>query len=109
MNDRIRERIAEEVAACNEVSDLHGVTTAKLQSHLVVPPRRSRFSYQLAQLRGECWMWVVVDEQPGTGDGYLVVYDGDRDEFCLAMKGTAANVGCVVGWYDSLHDALIAM
>jgi hypothetical protein len=109
MEDQILERIAAEVAACTDVSNLHGITGANLRSHLVVPPRRGRFTWELADARDEDWMWVVVDERPDSGDGYLVVYDGNRDEFCLALKGTASNEGFVVGWYRSLLDTLVAM
>ena len=108
--ERIRARVAEELAACGDLSGWSGNRAANLEAHLVVPPRQQELEDEFGSPAGKSLLWVVADECPGAGTGYLVVYARSRDEFGLAAKGQGGEIGTLVGWYgSSLRSALEGM
>jgi hypothetical protein len=105
--ERVRERIAEELAACADLKD-HAIA-GNPASHFFSPPRQERFRSEFAAARGPSLLWAVADELPGSPDGYLVVYDPSEDEFGLASKPHPGATGTIVGWYGSLRETLEGM
>ena len=51
--------------------------------------------------------WLVFEEGPGPGEGYMVVYDEELQEFGLAVQGTADPV--VIGFYGGFVETLNSM
>jgi hypothetical protein len=107
--ERVRARMAEELAACGTLSGWDGKGAGALEDRLVVPPRQQELTDEFGSPGGTSLSWVVADECPGTEAGYLVVYDRRRDEFGLAAKCPGGERGALVGWYTSLRGALEAM
>jgi hypothetical protein len=107
--ERVRARMAEELAACGTLASWEGKGAGALQARLVVPPRPQALTDEFGSPGGTSHSWVVADECPGTEAGYLVVYDRRRDEFGLAAKGPGGEGGELVGWYGNLRSALEAM
>jgi hypothetical protein len=52
-------------------------------------------------------LWLVLKERPGTAEGYLMVFDGERLEFGLAVHGNEYPV--LIGYYGSFTETLSAM
>lgn len=52
-------------------------------------------------------LWLVLREKPGSKSGYLVVFDGDRGMFGLAIDGAPLPV--LLGWYGSFTETLAGM
>ena len=105
--ERVRARIGEELAACDDLSPERRLQT--VDARLVRPPRQEPFLSDFDAPSSASMLWLVLDECPGQDAGYLVVYDAARDEFGLAGKSAGGEAGKVVGWYGSLRDTLQAM
>ena len=54
-------------------------------------------------------LWVVLDEAPGTSEGYLIMFEDTRGDFGLALKPQGSNPGVMIGFYGTLKDALQGM
>lgn len=52
-------------------------------------------------------LWLVFEEGPKPGEGYMVVYDEELDEFGLAVQGTGDPV--VIGFYGGFVETLNSM
>ncbi len=52
-------------------------------------------------------LWLVFEEGPEPGEGYMVVYDEQSDEFGLAVQGSADPV--VIGFYGGFVETLNSM
>jgi hypothetical protein len=52
-------------------------------------------------------LWLVFEEGPTPGHGYMVVYDESLNEFGLAVQGTPDPV--VIGIYGSFLETLNSM
>lgn len=82
----------------------------KPEQHLVVPPRSQRF-WNTHEV-GYRWLWVVMDERPGTTDGFLVTFDprlGLDGEYGLATKPRGRRLGEFLGYAGHLASALEAI
>jgi len=53
-------------------------------------------------------MWLVLEENPETLDGYKIVYDPEENEFGLALSGKGA-LPVFIGYYGSFVDTLEGM
>ena len=63
-------------------SNTHGVDLRKC----LIPPRKVACHNTFPKLRGgkPLELWIVLQEKPGQGDGYLIVFDETRRLFGLA-------------------------
>jgi len=52
-------------------------------------------------------LWLVFEEGPTPGEGYMVVYDDGLNEFGLAVQGTTDPV--VIGFYGGFVETLKSM
>lgn len=82
----------------------------KPEEHLVAPTRSQRF--RNAHEVGYRWLWVVMDERPGTAEGFLVTFDPRCDldgAYGLATKAHGRRLGEFLGYAGDLTSALEAI
>ncbi len=54
-------------------------------------------------------VWLVLEENPGTNDGYKIVYDEAARRFGLATPGFEKDQPFLIGWYGDFPTALRSM
>jgi hypothetical protein len=79
-----------------------------LRSCLVEPRREScRNTFPELDAGSPLDLWVVLEETPGSKDGYLIVYDDQKRTFGLAAWD--AEMPVYLGYYGTFMDTLRAM
>lgn len=75
----------------------------------VVRPRKVACRNTFPKLNGgkPLDLWIVLEERPGTKDGYLIVFDEQRKVFGLADWG--GETPAFIGYYGSFLNTLQGM
>jgi hypothetical protein len=78
----VRAIIESEIGGDWSQTNAHGVDLRRC----LIPPRKVKCRNTFPKLRGgkPLSLWIVLEETPGTRDGYLIVFDGKRNTFGLA-------------------------
>jgi hypothetical protein len=97
--------VLEEIGDDWSLSNAHGVDLRKC----LVPPRKVRCKNTFPELRGgkPFDVWIVLEETPGSPDGYLIIFDEGRQAFGLADWYEGRPSLC--GFYGSFRATLIGM
>ena len=110
MNARdVRALVVDQIADRWEETNSHNVD---LRSALV-PPSRTKMILRLVR-NGKIKdstvdVWIVLKELPD-GDGYIIIYDDDRDQFGLASNGFPDDRHPVVcGYYGDFWSTFKGM
>jgi hypothetical protein len=99
----INDLIAAEVGGGRSPSDTNGVD---LERCLVTPSRRV---YEDSFREGQTIeLWLVLEERPGEGSGYKIVFDEGTRRFGLAASSTAGR-DVFIGFYGSFVETLEGM
>lgn len=86
-------------------SNSHGVD---LRACLVEPRRVScRNTFPMLNGGQPLELWIVLEETPGSSDGYLIVFDDVQEKFGLADRN--GNMPVFLGYYRSFINTLEAM
>src|SRR5262245_22614344 len=80
--EEVSEIIDAELQDQAAIQNLHGVELPRC----LVPPRRVTCRNTFPQLRGgkALDVWLVLEEMPGSHDGYVIVFDEINQQFGLA-------------------------
>jgi hypothetical protein len=101
----VSELIHQEIAGNWAQTNSHGVD---LKSCLV-PPRqvKCRNTFPSFNKGKPLKLWIVLEEHPGSRDGYLIVFDEQSGKFGLADWGTDEPV--FLGFHGSFLNTLAGM
>ncbi len=107
---QIRELVRSQIGDAWNTSNHHGVDLRKA----LVTPRPVTVIERLVR-NGETQdrlveVWLVLVENPESGDGYRIVAAKDGSMFGLASKGLSADEHLVLcGWYGDFMTTFLAM
>ena len=103
--DEVRAIIAGEIGAASSLPNSHGID---LKRCLVIPRRVScRNSFSVLNDGKPIPLWIVLEERPGSPEGYLIVFDDRRRVFGLADWDGITPV--FLGFYGTFLNALQGM
>jgi hypothetical protein len=106
--EEVLRRIRAALSEMHAVDNLHGITVENLPSFLVDPHEVRVDPDDGAPDFAKRSMWVVLEERPGTRDGYVVVFDPADASWGVAER-TAADGWILVISADSFEGALNSM
>ena len=102
-SDDVRARIEREIASTPDSPNPHGVDLHRC----LLAPTKQRFEDSFRE--GEYLsLWLVLEEEPESHDGYKIVYSEERDIFGLAIKGRSTE-DVLIGYHGSFLDTLAGM
>jgi len=99
----VSEIVEREIADDWSRSNAHGVDLKKC---LIQPPEKSFYLDSFTKQPVE--LWLVLDEIPGTQDGYTIVYGEERKMFGLAIKSVEGEQ-TFLGYYGTFLETLECM
>ena len=100
--EEITQLIEAEIAGDWTRSNAHGVDLRKC----LVEPTRQEFEDSFDPSR-KITLWLVLEEDPETRGGYMIVYGEDEKMFGLAIHGIKTDT--FLGWYGSFIETLECM
>ena len=101
----VRAIVDSEICGNLSQSNLHGVDLQRC----LVEPRKVACRNTFPKLAGgkPLQLWIVLEETPGTRDGYLIVFDEERRKFGLASWSGETPV--FLGFHGSFLSTLEGM
>jgi len=106
--EEVRSRIHSAISELRTIDNLHGITAENLRSFLVDPHEISVDPDDGVADSPKRAVWVVLEERPRSGGGYVVVFDPSDDSWGVAERAPAGDWVLVAG-ADSLEQALNSM
>ena len=83
--------------------NLHGITQRKT---LVTPQKRK---YWVGVEKKTLWdFWLVLEEDPIAHTGYMILFDEEEQDFCLAVR-SKEGPDCYIGFYGDFITTFLAM
>lgn len=99
--------IRAEIEACGALGPSHDLD---LDSSLVTPRRasvRNTFPHPNSPNPKYLDLWIVLEENPGSTEGYLIVFEEENRRFGLASASGTQPI--FLGWHGGFVDALQGM
>jgi hypothetical protein len=106
--EQVRRVVEEDIAGRWAESNDHGVD---LRRALVAPRRvecRNTFPYPDRPRPKTLTLWVVLEETPGTADGYVILFDEGTARFGLGCHSQGGGIA-FLGYHGSFWNTFVGM